>query len=263
MKGNILLSLFFFQLVISAEVVHSQTRNVDSVSSDADNSEPPVDLNVRQQKVTISADSIFAYKREKDFAYVVQLDSLLKTVIIRSDTFQPDESRSNKFNKQQYNNISKQRIRKIIPDSPLLRIFFWLIASSVILLVVYKLFINGGFFKKEGREIVHGKTINENLIENAQYESLIQEAIHNKSYTIATRYMFLQVLQKLNTRGMIKFTRDKTNSEYVRELKDKPYQQQFSRLILHYEYVWYGRSAVSKEKFDEVKKDFDLFNNKV
>jgi hypothetical protein len=81
-----------------------------------------------------------------------------------------------------------------------------------------------------------------------------------KIYRLATRYLYLQSIQKLNAAGAISFTADKTNSEYLNELTGKPYKPAFTSLTLNYEYVWYGEFLIEEPAFIQLQERFKKFN---
>ena len=250
-------------IIISCAKVQGQSRarNSNRITFAADSPQLDVALKIRQQNVSVSSDSIAVYKRQKEFAYADRLDTLLKvSEPIKVDTFQPDNYRTAKSNETEAASMVLKRRHGGMPGSYLLRIIFWLLAAGFIVVLLYKLFFSSGLFRRDSKEIMYDNAEKEMLVNKAQFDILIQDAINKKAFRSATRFMFLQVLQNLHTNGAIQFTADKTNAEYERELHDKPYRDLFSGLIRHYEYVWYGRSAITEQSFYTLKHDFDQFN---
>ena len=64
-------------------------------------------------------------------------------------------------------------------------------------------------------------------------------------------------------KNIIELAADKTNNNYVRELTNKNYQQDFAALTLNYEYVWYGEFAIDENIYRRLATDFLQFNNKI
>ena len=56
---------------------------------------------------------------------------------------------------------------------------------------------------------------------------------------------------------------DKTNFQYVREIKHIELQNGFSKLTLHYEYVWYGEFPIDAIQYARMEMDFKEFNKKL
>ena len=77
-----------------------------------------------------------------------------------------------------------------------------------------------------------------------------------KNYRLALRYHYLELLKTLADKDIIEWNKNKTNSEIVHELRDRPFRDRFRSIALLFEYVWYGEFEISKTKFDEVRTDF-------
>jgi len=99
----------------------------------------------------------------------------------------------------------------------------------------------------------------EQIIKEADLDALIREAISNKDYRLASRYFYLKTLKLLMERHLIEWHPDKTNRDYVREIKDKDIQLQFKDLTFIYDYVWYGKYYPAEVDFDRFKKQFEAF----
>jgi hypothetical protein len=85
----------------------------------------------------------------------------------------------------------------------------------------------------------------------------------NKNYRLAIRYSYLQTLQKLSGSGLLQFSADKTNYQYVNELHGKPYQNDFAAITLNYEYVWYGKFEIGEDVYNRLFSDYKSFHQKL
>ena len=85
----------------------------------------------------------------------------------------------------------------------------------------------------------------------------------NKNYRLAVRYSYLQTLQTLAGSGLVQFSADKTNYQYVNELSGKPYQNDFAALTLNYEYVWYGNFDIKEDVYNRLLKEYQSFHQKL
>ncbi|MFT3737910.1 MAG: DUF4129 domain-containing protein [Breznakibacter sp.] len=72
----------------------------------------------------------------------------------------------------------------------------------------------------------------------------------------ATRIMYLMVLQNLDRLKLIKWQPGKTNFDYYYELPDQNLKLEFKKLVLAYEYVWYGEFPPNNDQFAEIQKQF-------
>lgn len=92
------------------------------------------------------------------------------------------------------------------------------------------------------------------------YESEIEKAVREGNYRRAVRLRFLQTLKLLSDAELIEWKTNRTNREYLHHLADPSISQSFRKLVLWYEYAWYGEFAVTLyqyEKFAELEKEFD------
>jgi len=89
--------------------------------------------------------------------------------------------------------------------------------------------------------------------------SLIDDAISKKDYRRAVRYLFLRALKDLAANGLIAWRIDKTNRDYVRELKRTDLKEPLAELVRLFEFVWYGEFALNDASFETAKRSFDSF----
>jgi len=99
----------------------------------------------------------------------------------------------------------------------------------------------------------------EHIINEEDIEKLIQQALIKKDYRLAIRYQYLNILKQLKNKELIQWHPDKTNREYVQELKNPMLKPQFKRLTLLYDYIWYGNYNLAKEDFQKINHDFKSF----
>ncbi|MCK7558352.1 hypothetical protein MKQ70_26460 [Chitinophaga sedimenti] len=88
-------------------------------------------------------------------------------------------------------------------------------------------------------------------------------AAQEGNFRQAVRYLYLYSLDLLHRKGMVVMMADKTNADYLRELRGNPYYKTFSLLTLAYEYVWFGHMNLGKEQFDELNGRFVAFKNEL
>jgi len=100
----------------------------------------------------------------------------------------------------------------------------------------------------------------EQIIHEEDIEKLILKAIENKNYRLATRYYYLHLLKQLKDAGLIQWNADKTNKEYLQELKKADLKPLFKNLTFIYDYVWYGNNHPGAEDFEKIKNDFQSFS---
>lgn len=217
------------------------------------------DTSLYYSSLPVSKDSIEAWKNMKSFAYVKYLDSLLKAKKAEED----------KYVRQQAENISNTPSRKSWLDrlfvSNGLQVFLWILAGVFVLFILYKLFLTEGVFRRGNNR---SKTITpdaeEEVIDReSDFDALLRNAVQSGNYRLAVRYHYLQTLHLLAGKNQIQLATDKTNYQYVQEISNRNYQNDFAALTLNYEYVWYGEFAIESLVYAKIKTAFTAFNNQL
>ncbi|HMO61546.1 MAG TPA: DUF4129 domain-containing protein [Ferruginibacter sp.] len=198
-------------------------------------------------EIFISADSAEAVKQHKDFAYAQHLDSLLKKL----KTGQVDKADTTGKNVSWLGRLFAAKAT---------RYFFWALGAAFVLFILYRLFFADGFFRGTATSMDRYNPADETMHEHADFTALANGAVAAKNYRLATRYLYLRLLQSLTSAGAIVYAADKTNREYYYELQGKPFQQQFARLTESYEYLWYGGFEADKQLFEQIQASFTAFN---
>ena len=248
----------------SSEVDSDSATAIVTADSVYNSPEDIGDTVVTKMIFTSPNDSILRWKRSPEFGYMAYLDSLLKKKKndLRIDTISIDEN-SGRSKKKTLSNSSSSS-PGILNSFPV-KIFFWLIAIFFIGFILYRLFFRGGLFTRGNRENYVEEPVEEpeKLNEYSAYNDLIIEAESKNDFNLAVRYLYLQSLKKLSDGELILFSPDKTNKMYIKELDDKSYQFDFASLTLNYEYIWYGKFAISRDRYQKLKDDFISFNTKI
>ncbi len=121
------------------------------------------------------------------------------------------------------------------------------------------------------RKLKRDHLLIEEVKEEEQQPEFLQEklleAIYNADYAGAVRYYYLLLIIRLVNKKWIIRKKDKTNNDYLREMRNKPhFYYTFSELTQVFEKVIYGDIPVTKTSFINIQKKFDDFittlNNK-
>jgi Domain of unknown function (DUF4129) len=228
--------------VLPDTVTETYPINTDEGASDG------VDTSLSNNQLVVSPDSIAQWKKDKSFGYMVYLDSLLKSKQQKNKPKEEDLSAGMSwFDK--------------LMASAATKYFFWFLAICFVLFILYRLFLTEGVFKKASRlESVTEQTLQEGLINpDSDFDGLIGQATKAGNFRLAIRYHYLKALQLLASRNIIQPASDKTNYQYVREIKDAKCRNDFARITLSYEYVWYGEFPVDEFLYQRLKNDFTEF----
>ncbi|GGI57205.1 hypothetical protein [Winogradskyella haliclonae] len=137
-------------------------------------------------------------------------------------------------------------------------IIYGLLGCGVLYLLIKFLLENpvSSVFKTENKTIDGFNYIEEN-IETIDFDTLISNALKENNFRLATRYMYLKSLKALSAKGVIEWHFDKTNNDYLREIKDNQVKSLFKRASYIYDYVWYGEFPINETDFNQNKNDFN------
>ena len=103
----------------------------------------------------------------------------------------------------------------------------------------------------------------EEYIHETELERFIREAIESGNYPLAIRLYYLEVIKQLSLNKLIKWKKDKTNGEYLRELRGSDFHPSFRELTLIFERIWYGKTDFVKEDFVKVEPKFKELINQI
>lgn len=152
--------------------------------------------------------------------------------------------------------------RKLFPSTES-EVTFWTwlfraIAAAALVYVVLKLVqsdIRSLFFPGAERKGSGFTEIDEDIHE-MNFDTLIDEAVSVANYRRAVRLLYLRSLKELTDRGAIEWKRNKTNHDYLLELRDSPLRVPFADATWLFEYVWYGNLPVSEPVFRNIRETF-------
>ena len=102
----------------------------------------------------------------------------------------------------------------------------------------------------------------EELIKREDLETLLKDAIDSEEYRIAVRFYYLLILKKLTASNLIVWQQEKTNEDYIKEIKETSLQSKFSESTRVYDFVWYGNFNINKTDFINAELIFKSILNK-
>ena len=94
-------------------------------------------------------------------------------------------------------------------------------------------------------------------------DKIIEDAISDKNYRKAVRYLYIKLLKLLTINEIIEWKPEKTNKDYKAEMKKSQHSKTFGKLTKIFEYVWYGEFEIKENKFLSVLDDFESFYGKL
>lgn len=196
----------------------------------------------------LSADSIEVLKNSKDYYYAKTLERQLR------------ELQKRKIN---YSNRSADNGKSLF-DLGIIKVLLWSLAILFVLFILYKVFATSGFFSRN----IYSSRVNElseetEVSQEANYSKDIEQAIRDRNYRLAVRYLYLQSLQRLSEKGLVVIAAGKTNYQYVYELNDPALRNDFADITRYYEFVWYGEFELGEESFQMFSDQCKQFNSRI
>lgn len=141
-------------------------------------------------------------------------------------------------------------------------IIIYLLIGLAVIVILYGIFkpdIRNIFFTNDRKSIKYSEEIEDiNVID---FDKLIEDAVEKGNYRFAVRLNYLKVLKLLADRGIISWRIEKTNREFVREIKLKQIKSAFENITSNFELIWYGGLTIEADSYNEIKESFTSFNS--
>lgn len=122
---------------------------------------------------------------------------------------------------------------------------------------------SGWFSSRENKSLKDYQTFNVETASTDEFLKLISDAENNNNFRLAIRYYFLFVLKNMSLKNIIKIEEDKTNAEYLQEIKHEALVRKFSTILYLYNYTWYGEFNVNALQYKTAKANFNTFLNQI
>lgn len=173
-----------------------------------------------------------------------------------------------------YANLAPKKKKEIEPKEEKTSLFrqswfkslLWIVivAGFVSVLLWYLASGNIRLFRKSSTPIVSEEEplIAEDIFA-LDYGKEIENATAEKNYRLATRLLYLRTLKHLSDHGLINYTHERTNSDYLSQLRGTRHYRDFFRLTRDFDYTWYGKFELTGEAFAIVQNDFVNFNQQL
>jgi hypothetical protein len=89
----------------------------------------------------------------------------------------------------------------------------------------------------------------DDYLHETDLDRFLREALTQGNYPLAVRLYYLQIIKNLAEKNAIRWSREKTNRDYLREMRGHPAAEPFREATRIYERVWYGNQPLSAEEF--------------
>jgi hypothetical protein len=98
--------------------------------------------------------------------------------------------------------------------------------------------------KKESIRILNAE------VEVDQISQRISNALEEKDYRAAYRWVYIDLLHQLGRRKLVRLHGNKTNRDYKEELAQSVFHTEFAFLADAFDFVWYGEHAIDQPTFE-------------
>jgi hypothetical protein len=131
------------------------------------------------------------------------------------------------------------------------------IATLIVLFVIYlivKSILNEEgqwiFGKSTTKKIISSDDIERNL-KYIDFEKLIKDTLKSGDNRLVIRYYYLWILKRMSEKSIIEWIPEKTNSDYLYEIKSDTLKKDFGYVSYLYNYIWYGEFDLDDATFSQ------------
>ncbi len=143
-----------------------------------------------------------------------------------------------------------------------IKIVLWALGIFAVAMLIYSLLRFGSFnfiVKKHDSQTINFRKLEEQVLETDWAELIAQESAAGR-YNTAVHLLFLQTLQILHRKSLIVWEKNKTASDYRRELIAHGRDTAFSQLSNYYNYAWFGDAEMDSARYSQIEQSFNQFN---
>lgn len=145
------------------------------------------------------------------------------------------------------------------------RILLFVMGAAIIALIFYLIIRNTLLRKNTAVGKKQVTTLDEAAenIHESDLERFLRESLSAGEFNIAIRVYYLILIRELSDHDHIRWKKDKTNREYLVEMRPHAKYKEFFDLTRIFEYVWYGEMDLKESDFTAIKPRFTGFIDEV
>ena len=136
----------------------------------------------------------------------------------------------------------------------------WDVILNLVLIAAFILFVVKIFgieaqslFKPARKEKIMAYTVDEETLDQINFDEEIQKALQSKQWRLAIRLVYLAALKHLADTNKVVVVKGKTNHEYLYELSSSDTRDNFSNLSFLFDYTWYGHFEANEPMTDKAQ----------
>jgi len=140
-------------------------------------------------------------------------------------------------------------IIKVLVWGCALFLFFFLIVK----LKLYKIF----YSEKDIHSPEHNFLSTDDQI--IDYDNVIRLHAQQKMFRLAIRFLYLQLIHTLRSKEYIRYSKEKTNFDYLHDLSNEEIRYRFLTITSIYNHVWYGDVEIAEDQYLRFENSFKSF----
>lgn len=208
-------------------------------------------------------------EEQEETSLIASEDTILEHRAIANSSWEKIKN-DKAFTYKKSNTTVKRTSKSINPgklfSAAMFKVIMFLLVISLAIFILYIILRDSTFnyFKRnknENKSNIHEDI--ENIETFTAWEQALQHALAAKDYRLATRILYLEVLQKLSERGIIQYSKNGTNWDYVSQLFQTQYLQKFTQLTHYFDRVWYGYTTINEFQYKTVENAFVNFKKEI
>lgn len=94
----------------------------------------------------------------------------------------------------------------------------------------------------------------DHYLHETDLDRFLREALAQGNYALAVRLYYLQIIKNLSEKNALRWSREKTNRDYLREMRGHPMAEPFREATRLYERAWYGNQALTKTTYAGIEE---------
>ncbi len=129
----------------------------------------------------------------------------------------------------------------------------------IVLLILAAIVLGRGGIRRilVGSPAAHGTVVaGTEDIRELDLEALVLEAERNGDLRRAIRLHYLWVLRRLVDKGVLRWSPEHTDHDYALQIGDAGTRDRFLRIASAFQWVWYGDSPLTPERYAELRTPF-------
>lgn len=99
----------------------------------------------------------------------------------------------------------------------------------------------------------------EEQLHESDLDRFLRLALDQQDFRVALRIYYLKVMKNLSELGWIAWKKEKTNYDYVREMRQQMSYDQFRSLTSAFEIIWYGEMDIHQTEYDQLHPMFQEY----